>query len=364
MTKSSNPTRGCFKFGCFGCLGVIFLFIGVPLLLGGLGLLLGGAPDPEPFQEELRREILSSSEGQGAENGEAGAEATGGDSSGEASGSAVGSLGASDATVSLDEFADASGREGRLGRRGAPAQAGVLELDLTMAEVVVVPGPPEDGFRVVAEYDRASFRLEESLDTAEDGTWQYRVSFDTKVPFFRRFFGNNRIDNEIQIFVPRNLPMKVEGSLGVGESRVDLGGLVVQAVDLEYGPGDHSLDFSEPLAQPAEKIKTDGSVGEVTISRVGNASPQTVDINSGVGELQVDLSGEWRNDSDIRVSLGVGECDVRVPEGVAVDVDTAKVSVGERIVRDLEAEEMLPEGAPTLRFEVESGVGELSIRRR
>jgi predicted membrane protein len=41
-------------------------------------------------------------------------------------------------------------------------------------------------------------------------------------------------------------------------------------------------------------------------------------VNAGVGDINVDLTGEWRQDADVRVSMGLGSLELRVPEGIGI----------------------------------------------
>lgn len=237
--------------------------------------------------------------------------------------------------------------------------AGRLVLDLSAGTFVIRPGEPGEPMRLEADFDTGSFEVEESFDSDDTGGWIYRVSFGPKGGFFGLLRGKeNR--NHLELVVPRGRPLSIEGDIGLGRSEIDLGGLWLDSVDLELGAGEHELEFSEPTRRPLELLQLKGSMGELTLRGVGNASPKKVAVEQGFGESSIDLRGPWLQDSEVDVDFGFGACRVRLPEGVRVEVERGEVSMGEqRVVR--RDEDDLPPDAPTLVIRASGSAGELRI---
>jgi hypothetical protein len=243
------------------------------------------------------------------------------------------------------------------------AEPGRVVLDLSMGTFEVVAGAPGEPILVEGRYDVGSYELTESFETHVDSSWVYRVRFRRKVSWIRHLFGDNAAKNRIRVTLPREAPLILEGKIGTGQSTLELGGLWLLAAEFDIGVGEHAIRFDEPSPVAMERFELLGSVGELNISKLGNASPGTVDVRARIGQLAVDLRGDWRADSSIVVSCGIGECSVRVPDDVAVELESASVSIGEKNVRALSG---LPEpavGTPTLHLEVSSQVGELRVER-
>ena len=82
---------------------------------------------------------------------------------------------------------------------------------------------------------------------------------------------------------------EIPANLRMGESRMELGGLWILDADIDFGMGDHSVSFDEPLAVPVAGVRLDTSLGVLRVDRLGNASPadawikHSIDTNSGVG---------------------------------------------------------------------------------
>jgi len=231
-----------------------------------------------------------------------------------------------------------------------------LQLDLSAGSFRVEPGAAGEPLRVEADYDAARFNLDQAYDS-ESNT--YRVSFALKGGWLGFFRGSVEGANQIRIIVPPDRPVALVGEIGVGESRFELGGLWVTDVNLDLGVGEHRLLIREPLRAPLKRIAVDGSVGEIDLQGLGNASPAKVEIDQGIGEMSVDLRGAWQRDATVDLDLGIGEVRVRVPKDVAVKVDRASVGLGEAGVHHRRTTP--PEGAPTLTLRLSGGIGEIRV---
>lgn len=241
-------------------------------------------------------------------------------------------------------------------------RVGTVELDLDVGEFEIVPGEAGQPIRVDAEYEEDAFRLVEELVEHDDGTWTYRISMRPRGGMFGMLFrgaGNNP-RNRATITLPREQPFDLVGTVGLGTTRIELGGLLVRRVDLDAGTGEHEISFDEPLLAPMESFRVDKSIGELRVLQLGNASPSEVDISQSVGEARIDLTGAWRQDAEVRIENRIGEANVVSPEGVRVEVDRASVSVGERRIR-VPDPESLPADAPTIRLRFEGSIGELRV---
>ncbi len=331
----SDGKKGCFKIGCFGCLTVIGLGVGVVLLIGAIQISTDWG-DPTPLSQEASHDLP--------------------------------------AMPPLPELTAFPGSEEQTPITIAPlpepielspntVAGGRLELDLNMGDFTVVPGPPGENIRIEADYDSNSFNLIEKFEQRSDGGWTYKVSFTSRGGFFGMLFrgGVKSGDNRIKVIVPRDHPIEIVGKLGMGESEIDLGGLWIRKVDLELGMGDHFLDVSEPMRFAMDSFDLESSMGAIEVRNLGNASPATIDVEHSMGEIFVDLEGEWQNDSQVTVGFGMGECKLWLPDNANIDLERVKVSMGDRRLDIPEVD--LPPGAPTLVLNLTGSMGELTVKR-
>lgn len=335
MTEKQRP--GCFRIGCCGCLLLTALFIGGMVALAGMQVLYERSDTP-PEQRDVRRDLPTLSEFRSlVEQGEVGDDAT------------------------LETAPRFESSEDML--RAAAAIGGVVrvELDLEIGEFDIVAAAPGEGLSIESRVDERAFRFEEELIDGPDGQI-LRIRSSARggmLGVMLRGAGNNP-DNRVTIRLPRDTPFDLVGVVGLGESSFELGGLLLRTVDLELGTGEHRIRFGEPLAAPAELIRLRKSLGDFSVARLGNASPARVDISQRVGETNLDLYGEWRNDSEISARNGIGELNVEVPRNVRIDV-RGGMAIGDRRVVANDSD--LPDDAPTLRLELSGTVGEMTVER-
>lgn len=334
---SEDGARGCFKYGCIGCLTLIALVVGLIFLLAVIDLSVDRA-DPRPETKELSHELP-----------------------GRPLPPEMPPTGEGDVPVFPEVLPLPEGV-------AAPLPSGVASgrvvLDISTAELSIVPGPPGTPIRVEADYDAASFELEEELTSTEGGGWTYKLDFGPRGGFSGLFFrGNDDAHNRLKLIIPSDYPVDLEGKIGVGETEADLGGLWLREVDLSFGAGDHFLEFREPLREPMGGLKVKSSVGNVELRSLGNASPESVTVSHSIGELLVDLTGAWQRDAEVRVNFSIGECKVWLPEAARVELDRTSMAIGEVQADEPRRAEDLPPDAPTLKIRLSGSIGELRVRQ-
>lgn len=204
---------------------------------------------------------------------------------------------------------------------GEVAAAGRVVLDLTVGEFFVRPGAPGDPIRVDAKFDERSYRLTESWEEAADGIWIYRLLFEETSWFkdggLRALLGGSF--PRIEIRLPPDVPLALEGHFGKGGSELDLGGLWLTEVDLNAEKGGFNLYFAEPLAVPLERLAVHAKQGGASLRRIGNASPRRLEVVHRMGGLSVDLQGQWVCDSEIRIVSSMGGAGVVLPRDVSIE---------------------------------------------
>lgn len=308
----SMVKKGC--LGCFGLLAILGL-VGVFLLVAPF---LVDRPEPDPVEVRLAPELP----------------AVAGDPESAA-------LGA----VEMPQ--------------GTRPETWTLRLDLTMGRFFVEPAPAGSPLEVEAEFDQASFELEERVDEAGR---TYELSFGPTASIWRFIGRDSGHRNRIVLRIPVDRPFALVGELGIGETRADLSGLWLTEVDLGVGIGDHHFELSEPTREPLERFALESSVGELSVRGLGYASPARVVMDQGVGEMLVDLTGPWSRDAVLDLEAGVGELNVRIPRTVGVDVSDSDVGMGKMDWGGV-AEEDVPADAPKLTIRAQGGLGEVSLRR-
>ena len=199
--------------------------------------------------------------------------------------------------------------------------AGLLVLDFTVGDFAIQPGEAGDPIRIEAKFDTSSYALEESFEPGTDDGWVYRVTFRQtsliKDDGLRVLFGASY--PELRVFVPPDVPIALRGRFSKGGVDLELGGLWLTDVDLELEKGGLDVNVGRPLVEPIRSFRVHGKQGGMSARMVGNASPAEVDIFWRQGGSEVDLRGQWLNDSDVSIRSRMGGNHIQLPRGVRID---------------------------------------------
>ncbi len=134
----------------------------------------------------------------------------------------------------------------------------------------------------------------------------------------------NDIEYEWDLKLNDDVPMDLEIDLGVGESYLELGGLLLTDLDINMGVGETTVDLSGDWEQSLD-INIDGGIGSTTIILPDNVGVQ-VKTDTGIGSINVHglvANGDTYNNSVydtadvilvIDVNGGIGEINLRLEE--------------------------------------------------
>lgn len=308
MNATGERGSGCWKIGCIGC-GGIAVFAAV-LVFGAFGIAKMQIRDEQVEEKVLTHDWLA---GQTIE-------------------------------------AESATSEGDLSLE-TTASAGRIGLDLAHANFEIEPGRPGEPLRVEARYDVQSYELEQrSGETDQEIEIRFRRVGSGWLAGIKEMLGGTK--PEVRIYLPTDHAYHLDLAISQGGAQANLGGLWLTSADIRFEQGGLDLRFDDPLQAPMEKLSIDGSMGGISISQVGNASPRNLEVFCAMGGMQLDLRGPWQNDAEIRVDARMGGAAMRLPEGVRV-VGLAGSGV------HLEGEAELD--LPVLRFDISSSMGEIEI---
>jgi len=235
-----------------------------------------------------------------------------------------------------------------------PAGAGRVILDVQQAEFYVEPGSPGEPLRVEASYDREACRLSEQLDPDAEPGWVYRLRFYCErrslLQNLRSWFGGTK--ERVRVFLPPDQPLALEIRGSQGGSIVELGGLWLTSLEVDFAMGGLIMGMKSPLREPLDSVALHGEMGGLVVTGLGNASPRRLVVDYRMGGMELDLRGRWLVDSDIDIDLRMGGGSVTLPEGVLVE------GLPSGVRGPSPAPEITP---PTLRFRTNAVQGNLEF---
>lgn len=176
-----------------------------------------------------------------------------------------------------------------------PAEGGVLyRMHLRYDEEVFEP---------VAEYERDHLRL--GVDNIGRGI---RI-------------GRSRSSGELDLRLARDVPMELDIEFGAARADVDLGGLSLTDLELTTGASESRVEFSEPNPVSMRRATFEVGAADFAARHLGNLNAEEISVDAGVGNVVLDFTGEWRQDSDVTVDMGLGALELRVPRGLGIRIN-------------------------------------------
>jgi hypothetical protein len=131
-----------------------------------------------------------------------------------------------------------------------------------------------------------------------------------------------RTRNEWELEFSPQIPLRMKLDVGAGDGELDLTGLQITELDLDTGAGDFEVRFDEPNRAEMESLTLDTGASKLEVRGIGNAGPEQVKIQGGVGDITLDFTGAWARSADVHVTAGVGSLTLRLPDNVGVQVET------------------------------------------
>jgi hypothetical protein len=133
-----------------------------------------------------------------------------------------------------------------------------------------------------------------------------------------------RINSKLRVAFNNSIPLSLKVIAGVGDSHLSLSSLKLSRIDFESGVGEAKISAYEPNPVPCEYVRVKNGVGRLEAVGLGYLNFRELEFDGGVGGASLDFTGEWKQNADIRIQVGVGEVKVRVPREIGVKVESSK----------------------------------------
>jgi hypothetical protein len=130
------------------------------------------------------------------------------------------------------------------------------------------------------------------------------------------------IDLILPVKSPTNLDVQFKG----GEIMMDLGGIPLKNFILDSWAGETNISFDDKNPEKMEYMKIDVNIGEVVLESLGNANFDEGYIDGGIGELKIDLTGDYeKGDHNLLIDMDIGGAEVMLPRDVGVKIHVSKL---------------------------------------
>jgi hypothetical protein len=230
-----------------------------------------------------------------------------------------------------------------------------LRLAFGAGDMTLAPGAKElvEG---TATYNYEAFKPEVSVD---GGNALVKMSEVKSIPSFDNL--KNKWDLKLG-----DTPMDLTIESGAYHGDFELGGLSLTNLTIKDGAANVKLNFSDP--NPVEMSTFNYSTGasDVKMTGLANANFSLLDFSSGAGDYTLDFSGKLQRDASIKITSGLSNVIVAIPENVnaVVTMDGGASNVNAGSNWDINGNVYRQKGeGPTLTFVIDLGAGNVVLTK-
>jgi hypothetical protein len=171
------------------------------------------------------------------------------------------------------------------------------------------------------QYDKASYKPELNYD--QEGGSEGRLTFKLE-SIHKGGLRSERHTNRVRLNLTDSIPVSLKINTGIGDARMALSRLRLSHLELEAGVGGARISSFEPNPVTCDDVRLRNGVGSLDAIGLGNLNFRRFDFEGGVGGANLDFSGDWRQNAEIRIQVGVGGVTARMPRNVGVKVTAEK----------------------------------------
>ena len=133
--------------------------------------------------------------------------------------------------------------------------------------------------------------------------------------------GRDQTASEMELALTRDLAMDLNMDFSAVRADIDLGGIPLTRLEIATGASETLIDISELNPETMSRASIDVGAAEFTVRNLGNLNTQLIEIDAGVGDIELGFGGGWRQDARVSVDMGLGSLVLRFPGGLGVQLN-------------------------------------------
>jgi hypothetical protein len=187
-----------------------------------------------------------------------------------------------------------------------------VEVRYGAGRLVVEPGARGELYRVGIRYDSDNF---EPITEYRSGRLRVGVEGGSRSIRIR-----NREAGDLKLSLSPDVPIDLGLTFGAVEANIELGGLHVSRVKVETGASDSRMRFSRPNRMECDRLDLSMGAAAFRLEGLANANCARIKADGGVGDMNLDFTGDWRRDLTAEINMALGSVTLAVPDDVGVVV--------------------------------------------
>lgn len=132
----------------------------------------------------------------------------------------------------------------------------------------------------------------------------------------------------LDLALGRGRQISLHLATGASDVHLDLGGLALRRLTLRMGAGNAAITFDSPLVGVLERLECEAGAANISITGLGNASPEQAAIVGGAAAYDLSFDGRLTRDVNAKVTTAGANVVVRVPQVTPTRVGIVSVLAG------------------------------------
>lgn len=176
-----------------------------------------------------------------------------------------------------------------------------------------------------------------------------------------------RYQSNLNLRLPRGIPLDMQLELGLGEGDLDLTDLSVSDFHLECGLSDVQITMESPNEVRSRSLTIQTGLGDLTAKGLGNLKAKTIQVEVGLGSANLDLSGDKVEDMKGKIEVGLGSLNLILPKNANIRLKVSKSFLSSVDVDDLKQQgdywvgDRWDANRPALEFDISVGLGSVDV---
>lgn len=217
------------------------------------------------------------------------------------------------ATVTLSPAAGSAQDWQTLSQSRKAAGEKNMKVDLEYAAGKLDIGPGTDGslYKANLRYDADIFK--HPVLAYSNGTLKLDLSEGS-------IKGRNMKAGKLDVELGTRVPLDLNITFGAAEAKIDLGGLQIQRAHIQTGASETKLYVSKLNQVVCEEAKFEVGAASFDAYGLGNLNADHISLDGGVGEINLDFSGESKRSMSADIKMGLGSLTIHMPRGAGLKV--------------------------------------------
>jgi hypothetical protein len=129
-------------------------------------------------------------------------------------------------------------------------------------------------------------------------------------------------ENDLALRLSDKVPVNLDVTAGVTESRMEMATLQLQRLHLRGGVGKTEITFDSGSPVAMKSFDVESGVGELIVHGLGNTRLERLDLKGGVGHAELDFTGDLgMTRTDATIQVGVGSIRITIPRDADVEIE-------------------------------------------